>query len=118
MFVLASFSGFIQYVVDGFINGSSYGLLGLSFGLVVAVTGRFHFAWATAYAIVGFFTAYIVNHTGVPVVPAVLIAMLGGALFNCFAEVAVYRPVASRAGAQALLAVFVASFGLTIAVPA
>jgi branched-chain amino acid transport system permease protein len=118
MFVLASFSGFIQYVVDGFINGSAYGLLGLSFGLVVAVTGRFHFAWATTYAIVGFFTAYIVNHTGLPVVPAILIAMLGAALFNCFAEVAVYRPVAWRAGAQALLAIFVASFGLTIAVPA
>jgi branched-chain amino acid transport system permease protein len=117
MMVVASISGFIQYLVDGFINGSAYGLIGLSFGLIVAVTGRFHFAWATAYALVGFFAAYIANHTGIPVVPAVIIALLGAALFNCLCEVAIYRPVAKRAGPQALLAVFVASFGLTIAVP-
>src|SRR3954447_15377461 len=110
MFVLASFSGFIQYVVDGFINGSSYGLVGLSFGLVVAVTGRFHFAWATSYALAGFFAAYLANHTGVPVVPAIILALIGAAVFNCLCEAAVYRPVEKRAGAQALLAIFVASF--------
>src|SRR3954449_2808267 len=103
MLVIASVSGFAQYVVDGFINGSAYGLVGLSFGLVVAVTGRFHFAWAVAYALTGFFAAYIANHTGVPAVPAVIIALLGAALFNCFCEVAIYRPVERRAGAQALL---------------
>jgi branched-subunit amino acid ABC-type transport system permease component len=117
MVVVASISGFIQYLVDGFINGSAYGLVGLSFGLVVAVTGRFHFAWATSYAIAGFFAAYIANHTGLPVVPAVIIALLGAALFNCVCEAAVYRPVEKRAADQALLAIFVASFGLTIAVP-
>jgi branched-chain amino acid transport system permease protein len=117
MIVLASISGFVQYLVDGFINGSSYGLVGLSFGLVVAVTGRFHFAWATAYAVVGFFAAYIANHTGVPVVPAIIIALVGGALFNILVETLIYRPVARRAAAQALLAIFVASFGVTIAVP-
>jgi|SRR5581483_9837582 branched-chain amino acid transport system permease protein len=117
MVVVASISGFIQYVVDGFINGSAYGLVGLSFGLIVAVTGRFHFAWATAYALAGFFAAYIANHTGLPVVPSIIVALIGAAVFNCLCEVAVYRPVQSRAGAQALLAIFVASFGLTIAVP-
>ena len=35
--VIASLTGFLQYVVDGFINGSAYGLLGISFGLIVAV---------------------------------------------------------------------------------
>lgn len=117
MMVLGSISGFIQYVVDGFINGSGYGLIGLSFGLVVAVTGRFHFAWATSYAIAGFFTAYIVNHAGIPVVPSIVIGIAAASAFNVLAEVLVYRPVASRAASQALLAIFVASFGLTIAVP-
>ena len=115
--IVASISGFIQYLVDGVINGSAYGLVGLSFGLVVAVTGRFHFAWATSYAIAGFFAAYIANHTGLPVVPAVIIALIGAAVFNCLCEATIYRPVEKRAGAQALLAIFVASFGLTIAVP-
>jgi branched-chain amino acid transport system permease protein len=117
MIALASVSGFVQYVIDGLINGSGYGLIGLSFGLIVAVTGRFHFAWATSYALVGFFTAYIVNTTGIPIVVSVIIGMLAGAVFNVLAEVLVYRPVEKKAGTQALLAIFVASFGLTIAVP-
>src|SRR3954470_20677657 len=101
MVVVASISGFVQYLVDGFINGSAYGLLGLSFGLIVAVTGRFHFAWAVAYALVGFFTAWLANHTGMPVVLCIIIAMAGAALFNCVVEVFIYRNVERRAGAQA-----------------
>jgi branched-chain amino acid transport system permease protein len=117
MIPLASVSGFVGYVVDGLINGSGYGLIGLSFGLIVAVTGRFHFAWATSYGIVGFFSAYIANTTGIPIVPAILIGLIFGAVFNVLAETLVYRPVEKRAASNALLAIFVASFGLTIAVP-
>jgi branched-chain amino acid transport system permease protein len=117
MIALASVTGFIQYCVDGFINGSSYGLIGLSFGLIVAVTGRFHFAWAASYAIAGFFSAYVLATTSIPVVPAILIGIAGATVFNIACEVAVYRPVERRAGENSLLAIFVASFGLTIAVP-
>ena len=117
MIALASITGFIQYCVDGFINGSSYGLIGISFGLIVVVTGRFHFAWATSYAIAGFFAAYIADTTSIPVVPAILIGIAGAVVFNIGCEVAVYRPVERRAGDNSLLAIFVASFGLTIAVP-
>jgi branched-chain amino acid transport system permease protein len=117
MIALASTSGFVQYVIDGLINGSGYGLIGLSFGLIVAVTGRFHFAWATSYALVGFFSAYIADTSGIPIVPSIIIGMLMGVVFNILAEVLVYRPVAKKAGTQTLLAIFVASFGLTIAVP-
>jgi branched-chain amino acid transport system permease protein len=117
MIALASVSGFVQYCIDGLINGSGYGLIGLSFGLIVAVTGRFHFAWATSYALVGFFSAYIADTTGIPIVPSIIIGFIMGAVFNVLAEVLVYRPVEKKAGTQTLLAIFVASFGLTIAVP-
>jgi branched-chain amino acid transport system permease protein len=117
MLVVASVTGLLQNVVDGFVNGSAYGLLGVSFGLVVAVTGRFHFAWASAYAIAGFFAAWLANHVGVAVVPAVVIAVTGAVVFNLVVETTVYRPIAARVGPQAaLLGIFVASFGVTIAV--
>jgi branched-subunit amino acid ABC-type transport system permease component len=115
MTTLASLTTFLDFAVDGIVNGSAYGLMGLSFGLIVAVTTRFHFAWAIGYTIAGFFTAYLVNHSGVPVVPAMLIAIAGAALFSAVVELFVYRPIAARTGANALLAVFVASFGITIA---
>jgi branched-chain amino acid transport system permease protein len=116
MLVAASLTGLLQNVVDGFVNGSAYGLLGVSFGLVVAVTGRFHFAWASAYAIAGFFAAWLANHVGVPVVPAIVVAILGAVVFNVAVETTVYRPIAARVSPQAaLLGIFVASFGVTIA---
>jgi branched-subunit amino acid ABC-type transport system permease component len=115
MTTLASLTTVLDFAVDGVVNGSAYGLMGLSFGLIVAVTTRFHFAWAIGYTIAGFFTAYLVNHSGVPVVPAMLIAVAGAALFSAVVELFVYRPIAARTGANALLAVFVASFGITIA---
>lgn len=116
MLALASVTQVIQYAVDGLINGSAYGLLGLSFGLVVAVTGRFHFAWASAYTIAGYFAAYLATHSHVAPVPAIVIAILAAIVFNLLVESLVYRPVNRRAGAGALLAIFVASFGVTIAV--
>jgi branched-chain amino acid transport system permease protein len=117
MVVLASVTSVAQYAVDGLINGSAYGLLGLSFGLVIAVTGRFHFAWAAAYALGGFLAAYLNSNSGLPPVPAIVIGLAAATAFNVAAELFVYRPVVARAGSQALLSVFVASFGLTIAVP-
>jgi branched-subunit amino acid ABC-type transport system permease component len=116
--ILGSLTTFVDFALDGVVNGSAYGLMGVSFGLIVAVTTRFHFAWAIGFMLAGFFTAYLVNHTGVPVVLAVIIAMAGAALFSVACEVLVYRPVAARTGENALLAVFVASFGITIAAEA
>jgi branched-chain amino acid transport system permease protein len=113
--VIASLTTLLNFAVNGFIKGSSYGLIGLSFGLIVAVTTRFHFAWAITYAIAGFFTAYIVNHSGVPVVIALAIAFAGACVFSIACELLVYKPIAARTGTNALLAVFVASFGITIA---
>lgn len=112
---IASFSNTLQYGVDGFINGAGYGLIGLSFGLIVAVTQRFHFAWAVAFAITGYFAAYLINHNGFAPLVAALIGLGGAALFSVFLELAVYKPVAKRSGPNAMLAVFVASFGATIA---
>lgn len=113
--VLATFANFMQYVVDGLINGASYGLIGLSFGLIVSVTGRFHFAWAVAFAITGYFSAYLITENDYAIITGVLVGLAGGILFSVLMELLVYRPVAARAGSNALLAVFVASFGATIA---
>lgn len=112
---VAALSDTLQFAVDGLFNGTLYGAIGLSFGLIVAVTQRFHFAWAVAFAITGYFTAYLVNQSGFPVLVAAAIGLAGAVLFSVLIELFVYRPVARRAGPNALLAVFVASFAFAIA---
>ena len=38
-----------QLGLIGIVNGSSYALLGVSFALIISVTGRFHLAYITTY---------------------------------------------------------------------
>jgi branched-subunit amino acid ABC-type transport system permease component len=104
----------LQYLLNGFVNGSAYGVLGLSFGLIVAVTGRFHFAWAISYTLVAFSTAYISQKSGMPAVPAVLLGMAIAVAITLAMERFIYRPVAARAQRNAVVSVFVASVGITI----
>lgn len=108
-------SAFPNYVVEGVVQGTSFGLIGLSFGLIVSVTGRFHFAWAITYALAGLLTAEIANNLGVPFAVAVALALLGACVFSAAVELLLYRPIAAHSPSTSMLSVFVASFGVTIA---
>lgn len=103
-----------QLTVNGLINGSAYGLLGVGFALILGVTGRFHFAYALTYTAGGYASALLASGVGLPSGLAVVIGLAIAIVLGVVIEAVVYRPVARRAGANALLAVFVASLMLTI----
>jgi len=103
-----------QLTVNGLINGSVYGLLGVGFALILGVTGRFHFAYALTYTAGGYASALIASGTGIPAGLSVVIGLAVAIVVGVATELLVYRPVVRRAGANALLAVFVASLMLTI----
>lgn len=105
---------FLQLTVNGFINGTKYGLLGLAFGLILGVTGRFHFAFTFTYAISAYIASVATLGWGVPYWPSMAVGALVGVLCGLIMEYFVYRPLAKRAGAYALLTIFVASLGLAI----
>jgi branched-chain amino acid transport system permease protein len=103
-----------QAIVSGIVAGAGYGLLGVAFALILSVTGRFHFAFATVYTFTAYVAAVLVGG-GLPLLPAALIGLAVGVVLGMLAEAVVYRPLAARAGDHALLSVFVASLGLVIA---
>lgn len=102
-----------QLAANGVMNGCLYGLLGVSFALILGVTGRFHFAFALVFTL----TAYSASLLGalLPYPLAMFAALLLAAALGALIERAVYRPIADNAGELGLLSVFVASLGLTIA---
>jgi branched-chain amino acid transport system permease protein len=53
---------FLQLVVAGVITGSEYAVLGVGFGLILGVTGRFHFAFAITYTLAAYVATSITNH--------------------------------------------------------
>lgn len=105
---------FLQLTANGFVNGSSYALLGLAFGIILGVTGRFHFAFTFTYAISAYLASEATISWGIPFWPSLVIGALVGAVFGVLMELLIYRPLAARAGAYALLTIFVASLGLAI----
>jgi branched-chain amino acid transport system permease protein len=111
---VGSFREVGQAVVSGIIAGSSYALLGVAFALILGVTGRFHFAFATTYTFSAYVAAVVLGSWGLPLLPACLVGLLVGIVLGVAIEALVYRPLAARAGDNALLGVFVAALGIVI----
>ena len=114
---------FAQLTFNGIFRGASYGLIGAGFALILGVTGRFHFAYGFTYTLAAYM-AYTLHFRGTPFGPfddgfpfiiAGIIAVILVAGVGVSIERYVYRPIARRAGATALLAVFVAALGIGIA---
>ena len=105
----------LQLIASGVINGAAYGLLGVGFALILGVTGRFHFAYGFGYALAAYGVFWGYDRAHLPFIVAVLLGVVIGTLFGLASEHYVYRPITNRAGANALLAVFVASLGIGIA---
>lgn len=104
-----------QALVSGIVNGGSYALLGTAFALILGVTGRFHFAFGIVYTFTAYVAAVVLQSWGLPLGAAAAVGMVAGILLGVAIEAVVYRPLAARAGENALLGVFVASLGLVIA---
>jgi branched-chain amino acid transport system permease protein len=104
-----------QLTVAGIINGSAYALLGVSFALVLGVTGRFHYAFALVYTVAAYVTSVLISGAGVPYPLAMLAALVAAAALGVAIERIVYRPLAAASGVLSLLTIFIAALGITIA---
>jgi branched-chain amino acid transport system permease protein len=104
-----------QLTVNGVVAGSAYGLLGVGFGIILGVTGRFHFAYSITYTLAAYMAFTFWDRWGLPFWPSAVLGILSVTALGMAIENWVYRPLALRAGATALLAIFVAALGLTIA---
>jgi len=104
-----------QLIAAGIVNGSAYGILGVAFALILGVTGRFHYAFGVLYTLAAFFAFTLFDRVGWPFWPAAIVGIVITVVMGVGIEAFVYRPLAARAGSNALLAVFVAALGLGIA---
>ncbi len=105
-----------QLTAKGLFAGSAYGLLGVGFALILGVSGRFHFAYGFTYTLAAFMV-FTLKSRGLqlPFWIAVVIGILLVAVLGTGIEKVVYQPLARHAGANALLAIFVAALGIGIA---
>ncbi len=102
---------FGQSILDGIASGSVFAILGIGLGLIVGVTGRFHFAFATNFVLPIYFATTLIS-AGLDTYPAIAIGLLIGAGVGVAMEALFYHPLAQRAPHAALLAIFVTSLGI------
>jgi branched-chain amino acid transport system permease protein len=115
LLAVVSWEAFAQLTANGIFRGAAYGLLGAGFALILGVTGRFHFAYSLTYTLAAYLSFTFWDRVGLPFWPASILGILVAATSGPLIERFIYRPLAERAGATALLAVFVASLGIGIA---
>lgn len=115
MHIDVSVAAFEQLTANALFRGAAYGLLGAGFAIILGVTGRFHFAFSFTYTLSAYLAFTFWDRVDLPFWPASVIGVLLATLAGLLIERFVYRPLVARAGATALLAVFVASLGIGIA---
>lgn len=104
---------FWQLAVNGISLGSIYLLLGISWGLIFAVTRTFHFAHGATFVIAAYF-AYLSQQLGLPLIGAALGGIVAAVLFGAALEGFLYRYLRKRFATH--LVIFVAALGMLITV--
>jgi branched-chain amino acid transport system permease protein len=103
----------LQLAINGLSLGSIYLILGISWGLIFAVTRTFHFAHGATF-VVAAYSAYFCQQLGLPLILCALGGLLAAGLFGMAVEGILYRYL-RRAFATPLV-IFVAALGTLITV--
>jgi branched-chain amino acid transport system permease protein len=104
---------FIQLTINGLSLGSIYLLLGISWGLIFAVTRTFHFAHGATF-VVAAYAAYLLQQLGLPLILAAAGSVVAAGLFGVALEGILYRFL--RKAFATHLVIFVAALGTLITV--
>lgn len=104
-----------QLTVSGVVVGSTYALLGVSFGVIYATTRIFHLAHAVAYAGAAYAAVWSADHFGFGFWPAVTVGLVVAVLLGLGIEVLFYHPMRKRNAT--LLTIFLVSLGISVAFP-
>jgi branched-chain amino acid transport system permease protein len=109
------FSLLAQLTTSGIVVGSTYALLGVSFGVIYATTRIFHLAHAVAYASAAYAAVWCSDSFGAPLWVSILVGLVVAVVLGLVIEVFFYRPMRKRNAT--LLALFLVSLGISVAFP-
>lgn len=104
-----------QLTVGGLILGSTYAILGLSFGIIYSTTEVFHFAHSVVYTSAAYAAVVFYNTLKLPWPIAILLALVVAALVGLAIEFFGYQPM-HRTNSPKMV-IFIVSLGLATLAP-
>ncbi len=102
----------LQLFVDGLRFGLLIAISAVGLSLIFGTTGLTNFAHGELVTIGALFAWWVNTGLGVPIIPAAIIAMIGGAAFGALNELGLWRPLRRRS--TGLVAALVVSIGLSL----
>jgi len=109
-----TFDVIAQLTASGLVTGFFYSVMAIGFALIIATTGRFHFAFGIVYALAGYLVFTGTERLGLPFYLTVVLTAAIAAGLGMAIEMYLYRPLEKRAGRGALLAIFITALGITL----
>ena len=103
---------FLQLLIRGFIEGSMYALLGVSWGIIYNTTRTFHFAHSIVYTASAYVIVLLKMNAGFPLILSLLAGLVSAVFLGCSCEFFAYRPLRKRGGSQ--LVIFLTAMGIMI----
>ena len=103
---------FLQFIINGLINGAIYALVALGFALVYNTTRIFHMAYAVLYMVAPYMWYSFLIQIHLPLWLAISLAIIGTIILSLLIEILVYKPLAKRN--SSLNVVLIASIGVMI----
>ncbi len=100
--MLYFFSDLSQYLINGLAQGSIYALIALGYTMVYGIIKLINFAHGEFYMI-GAFIGYYSIKSGMPILLAFPVAMIGAGLVAVFVEKIVYKPIRHAGRIPALI---------------
>jgi len=103
-----------QFLINGIITGSIYALAALGFALVYNTTRIFHIAYGVLYMFAPYMMLTFFIKLQLPLIPAILIALLITVFLSILIELAVYRPLVKKK--SSLNVAMISSIGVMIVI--
>ena len=104
-----------QLTAGGIILGSTYAILGLSFGIIYSTTEIFHFAHSVVYAVTAYAAVVFFNRLHIPWYISIFLAMGFSILVGMAIEHFGYKPMRKSNGPK--MVIFIVSLGLATLAP-
>ena len=104
-----------QLSVGGIILGTTYAVLGLSFGIIYSTTEIFHFAHSVVYTATAFAAIVFLNTLHLPWIVAILLAIATSTIIGMAIEHFGYKPMRKSNGPK--MVIFIVSLGLATLAP-
>lgn len=93
MDIVSSFSTYLQFLFSGLTVGATYGLTALGFTIIFNTTGIINFAQGEFVMLGGMLGVLFHGMLGLPIAPALMLAVLGATVIGALVERLAIRPV-------------------------